>query len=473
MPVSRRSLLTSAVAISGVIPPSRVMAQEAPGTPSPATPIASPAAAGREPLTVDQVMPAYAERAAALAALGQEAIDRFLAGDDPALSALLAPAAAEVFASMPAASLIEQLETNRLSFSMPIVNATFDAHYTGAQDMEGFYTQGAPASFTLATAEPQSPEAPAGTWKGEIGGTLPIIVEFGGTAEDLTATLSVPDQGITAEPLSNVMLSSSRPIGGQQRERSLPIGGTGEHYAATHSWGEIALMFLVVPDAAGKVAAFTIVPQYPLPDDPAEAYDSDATYRLPFDGVWFTYWGGPTEFQNYHAATPSQRHAYDFVIWRDGSTFSGDGSRNADYHAWEQPALAPADGGIIAVENGMPDIKPGELPPAMDQGAAEGLHPAGNHVIIETAANEYVFVAHLREGSVEVREGDRVTAGDRIGLVGNSGNTSESHVHIHAQDSSDFFDPSAVGLPLRFSGYRANGTNVELGVPVQGQFIEP
>ncbi|MDQ3655340.1 MAG: M23 family metallopeptidase, partial [Chloroflexota bacterium] len=105
--------------------------------------------------------------------------------------------------------------------------------------------------------------------------------------------------------------------------------------------------------------------------------------------------------------------------------------------------------------------------------AAEGLHPAGNHGIIETAAKEYVLIAHLQEGSVHVRNGDHVMAGDRIGLFSNSGNTSESYISHPCPDSPDFFAPSVIGLPLRSSGYLATGESVESGTPVRVEFIAP
>jgi hypothetical protein len=65
-----------------------------------------------------------------------------------------------------------------------------------------------------------------------------------------------------------------------------------------------------------------------------------------------------------------------------------------------------------------------------------------------------------------------VSIGDRLGLVGNSGNTSEPHIHIHGQTVPDLFDPSAIGLPLTFTSYLADGQRVASGTPVQGTFVE-
>lgn len=290
MRTSRRILVTSALAMSGLPSSLLANAEQPPATPAnAATPEASreasPVAATRTPPTIDDVLAPYTDRGEALTAFGREVIDAFLAKDDAALTALLTPQAAELFADVSTATLIEQLETNRLSFTLPIVNAFFDLQFTGAQEMQGFSTQGMASTLTLVTEEPQSPEAPAGTWNGEIGGSLPIRVTFDGTAGALAATLDVPDQGITGEPLEDVMLTPSRPIGERRAERSLPIGGAGENYAATYAWGDLSLLFLIVPDPGGKVAAFTVAPQYPLPDDPAAEYESEVTYRLPFDGL--------------------------------------------------------------------------------------------------------------------------------------------------------------------------------------------
>ena len=98
-------------------------------------------------------------------------------------------------------------------------------------------------------------------------------------------------------------------------------------------------------------------------------------------------------------------------------------------------------------------------------------HPAGNHVVVQTAEHEFVYLAHFEQGSILVKEGDRVAVGDPLGHGGNSGNSSEPHLHIHVQDQVEFAAPDAIVLPLRFANYLADGQPVSDGEPVQGQFI--
>jgi murein DD-endopeptidase MepM/ murein hydrolase activator NlpD len=108
----------------------------------------------------------------------------------------------------------------------------------------------------------------------------------------------------------------------------------------------------------------------------------------------------------------------------------------------------------VTLVDGLPDHMPGV--------ANDPSDPAGNHVVIKVADREYVLIAHMQAGSLTVSEGDTVEQGQEIGLVGNSGNTSEPHIHIHVQDKPTF-DPSATGLLLKFSSYLANGLVVESG----------
>jgi hypothetical protein len=218
--------------------------------------------------------------------------------------------------------------------------------------------------------------------------------------------------------------------------------------------------------AGGRVAGFRIAPDQGAPQQPAPSehleHRTRADLRLPFDGEFFVVWGGRTVEQNYHAAHPNQRFAYDLLVVRDGSTHTGDGGRNEDYHCFGQPLLAPADGRVVLAVDGIADNVPGRM---------NAPQVAGNHVIVDHGTGEHSVLAHLRNGSVSVRSGDRVTRGQRLGECGNSGNSSEPHLHYQLQDGPEM-GPSA-GLPAQFTGYLADGQPVDRGEPVRGQAIRP
>jgi len=74
---------------------------------------------------------------------------------------------------------------------------------------------------------------------------------------------------------------------------------------------------------------------------------------------------------------------------------------------------------------------------------------AGNHVLIESRGN-VVALCHLQQNSVQVRAGQRVRVGDLLARCGNSGNSTEPHVHLQASDSADFGNAEAV--PITFNG---------------------
>jgi murein DD-endopeptidase MepM/ murein hydrolase activator NlpD len=184
--------------------------------------------------------------------------------------------------------------------------------------------------------------------------------------------------------------------------------------------------------------------------------------RLPFDSRWFVFWGGRTLAQNHHASTLDQRFAYDLVVLREGRTHVGDRKHNEDYYCFGQRIVAPALGTAVSVENGVEDNVPGVMNPKQ---------PMGNHVILDHGNGEFSFLCHLRKGTVAVRKGDQLKAGELLGLCGNSGNSSEPHLHYHLQDSADF--GWGRGLPAPFRDYLADGKPMERGEPVKGQTIEP
>lgn len=165
---------------------------------------------------------------------------------------------------------------------------------------------------------------------------------------------------------------------------------------------------------------------------------TDNVYRMPITEEWFTFWGGTNELVNYHYALESQRYAYDLLILKDEATFEGDPADNASYYAFGKEVVAPADGQVVAVENNIADNTP-----TVDTNEEE---PLGNYVIIEHENDEFSVIAHFKEDSVEVSEGDEVTAGDLLGLCGNSGNSSEPHIHFHVSDSLEWETASSIRI---------------------------
>jgi hypothetical protein len=171
-----------------------------------------------------------------------------------------------------------------------------------------------------------------------------------------------------------------------------------------------------------------------------EGADASATVRLPLDGPVLVGWGGDTPETNYHAVTPDQRWAYDLVV---EPAFAGT-EELTDYGCYGQPVFAPAAGEVVVAVDEHPDQVPAKV-------SKQYIDPTGNTVALKIPEG-YLVIAHLQPGSVAVEAGQAVTEGQLLGRCGNSGNTSEPHVHIHLQkqDPNEFPTGFAEGLPLFF-----------------------
>ena len=253
---------------------------------------------------------------------------------------------------------------------------------------------------------------------------------------------------------------SKAPVGAVRGESAVPLAPAEGIYPGFFWGGANRLAITLVFAARGRIAGGLVQERKPLPPDPHAGYRQYTRLRLPFDGTWWVFWGGATERQNYHVIAPDQRHAWDILVWRNGGTHRGDGKRLTDYWAFGRPILSPAPARVIEAVDGLPDNVPGNMDPQ---------HAAGNHVVLDLGHGEYALIAHLRHGSVVVNVGDRVRTGQLLGRCGNSGNTSEPHVHFHVQDGPTLF--RAKGLPVEFSDYAADGRHVAHGIPLQGQFV--
>lgn len=191
-------------------------------------------------------------------------------------------------------------------------------------------------------------------------------------------------------------------------------------------------------DEKGTIIGIRIVnhPTHPETDD---SY-SKTVFDLPFRGEWLVFWGGNNKFVNYHYEHEQVRYAYDFLKENNGYSYEGDPKRNDSYFAFNEEVTAPADGVVVAAVDGILDNVP--------VGLMNEDQPAGNMVTIEHSNGEYSTVAHLKNGSVKVKVGDMVAAGQLLGLCGNSGNSSEPHIHF--QVSSQAGEDRTITIPTSF-----------------------
>lgn len=168
---------------------------------------------------------------------------------------------------------------------------------------------------------------------------------------------------------------------------------------------------------------------------------------LPFKEEWTVVWGGDTKELNYHVSTPAQKNAFDIIITdAKGNSYKTDGKTNEDYYAFGKELIAPCDGEIVLAVDGVKDNVPGQM---------NTFNVGGNMVIIKTANNEYLVFCHFKHQSIKVKEGQKIKQGELLGLCGNTGNSSEAHLHFHIQNIEDL--NTATGVKCYFGKIVVNG----------------
>jgi len=173
-----------------------------------------------------------------------------------------------------------------------------------------------------------------------------------------------------------------------------------------------------------------------------------------------------------HAAI-AQRFAIDWVrIYPDEKTFKGDPLDNKSYRSYGVEALAVADGTVTEVKDGIPENIPGEdsraVPITMET-------VGGNHVVLDIGHGRYAFYAHLQPGSPRVKVGDHVKRGQVLGLVGNSGNSTEPHLHFHISDGTSPL--GSEGMPYALETFEARpkisapATKHHMEIPTESEIV--
>lgn len=214
---------------------------------------------------------------------------------------------------------------------------------------------------------------------------------------------------------------------------------------------------------------------------------------LPFTGLWLTQNSPARQVPSHGSNLFGGRYAIDFIAvddehrtsnrrsWR---TFVGTEPPEL-FYAFGRPILAPAGGTVVAVHDGEPDhearkSQPALVPYMLGQSGRvrRGINAiAGNHVIIALPGGGFVGLAHLKAGSLRVAVGDQVAEAQHIGDCGNSGNSTQPHVHIQAMNSADL--SVARGVPMLFRRFRewpdgpGRGRVRERAMPDEAVVVEP
>ncbi|MEA1909743.1 MAG: M23 family metallopeptidase [Patescibacteria group bacterium] len=172
--------------------------------------------------------------------------------------------------------------------------------------------------------------------------------------------------------------------------------------------------------------------------------------QLPFNDYWLVLWGGDTQELNQHHDVSDQKYAFDFVIVDENNLTHEDSSKNESHYAFGKEVLAPAAGTVIKVIDGIPDNKPGET----NENAI-----AGNVVMINHENSEVSVLAHLKNGSIRVKPDEEVVLGQIIGACGNSGNSTEPHIHYHLQKGINLY--SGEGIKCFFQNVNVKNKDIK------------
>ena len=220
---------------------------------------------------------------------------------------------------------------------------------------------------------------------------------------------------------------------------------------------------LVAVDADGKIAGLRISP--PQTPKPKNTSRNQIKLALPFKGEWFVFWGGDTVEKNYHQDASDQRFAFDIVKFdASDKSHKSNGRKNEDYYAFGQEIIAPADGVVNYIVDGVHDNVPGEM---------NRMFVPGNTVIIKHADGEYSLFAHFKQNSIRVKPGDKVTKGQTLGLCGNSGNSSEAHLHFQVQNTPFFSDEASMKVFFEKVTVKSGGKTETKSdySPVKGEIV--
>jgi len=162
------------------------------------------------------------------------------------------------------------------------------------------------------------------------------------------------------------------------------------------------------------------------------------------NGDYYIFQGGNNLFINHHREVNAQKFALDIIkLNRFGIRCKALNARFLnDYNIYGDVIYSPCDGKILEIVDDHPDLELGKMDPE---------HPGGNYLAIKiTSPQMTVLLAHIQKGSFLVKKGDSVSRGQPLCRVGNSGNTTEPHLHIHVIKTGGDLLFEGEGVPMKF-----------------------
>jgi hypothetical protein len=165
----------------------------------------------------------------------------------------------------------------------------------------------------------------------------------------------------------------------------------------------------------------------------------------------------------------AQRFAIDWVrLGPDGRLFHGEPNSNANFYGYGAEVLAVADGRVSDLKDGLPENAGSN---EQNSRAITLDNIAGNYVILDLGPGRFALYAHLQPGSLKVKLGDKVMAGEALARLGNSGNSDAPHLHFHLMDANSPL--GAEGLPYELETFTQLGAINLLEVLDTGQAWRP
>jgi hypothetical protein len=211
---------------------------------------------------------------------------------------------------------------------------------------------------------------------------------------------------------------------------------------------------------SGTIEEFHIKELPKAADSKYMDYHDKTKLEFPLHGEWMIYQGGRVVPENEHAATTNERFAYDMVLLNSNQLFTKNGTTNEEWFAFAQPVLADANGTVVKVLSF-------DLDNAPYHPDADAKH--GNVVVIDHGDGEFSVYSHLKHGSVTVKTGERVKAGEKIAEVGNSGDSQFPRLEYSLQTSADL--NGGEGLPAEFEHLKVNGKHAKDVELVRGDVV--